>query len=202
MNRVVTVAAAKGGVAKTTSSIYLAAAAIRKDPDARVRVMATDPQSCAARWALEAEDSGAPLPFEVLDAKLLDVERLSGGGFEGLTIIDTPPAGPITVAAVEAADFVVVPSTDTELDLQQAWSTLKGLQGRVPAAVLLCRVEPHTKLFRAVSDALSNQQTPRFDAVVRKRQAIKACMGAAPGKLYEYADAYRELEELLKGMSA
>lgn len=202
MNKVVTIAAAKGGVTKTTSSMYLAASAVRKDPEARVRVMATDPQSCAARWALEAEESGSPLPFEVVDAKLLDVERLAGDGFEGLTIIDTPPAGPITVAAVEAADFVVVPCTDTELDLQQAWSTLKGLQGRAPAAVLLCRVEPHTRLFKAVSDALAAQQTPRFDAVIRKRQAIKACMGAAPGKLYEYAEAYGELEDLLEGVSA
>ena len=69
---------------------------------------------------MEAQESGGPLPYLVQDAKLLDIGRLASDGFKGLTIIDTPPAGPITVAAVKAADFVVVPSTDTELDLQQA----------------------------------------------------------------------------------
>lgn len=186
------------------------AAAVRKDPEARVRVLAADPQSCAARWALEAQESGDTLPFLVQDAKLLDVERLDRDGFEGLTIIDTPPAGAIAVAAVEAAveaaieaaDFVVVPSTDTELDLQQAWSTLNGIRNRVPAAVLLCRTEPRTRLYRAVTEALSAQHTPRFDAVIRKRQAIKACMGTAPGKLYEYAQAYGELETMMKEIPA
>ena len=202
MNKTVALAAAQGGVGKTTSSMYLAAAAVRKDPEARVRVLAADPQSCAARWALEAQESGDTLPFLVQDAKLLDVERLDRDGFEGLTIFDTPPAGAIAVAAVEAADFVVVPSTDTELDLQQAWSTLNGIRNRVPAAVLLCRTEPRTRLYRAVTEALSAQHTPRFDAVIRKRQAIKACMGTAPGKLYEYAQAYGELETMMKEIPA
>lgn len=151
---------------------------------------------------MEAQESGGPLPYLVQDAKLLDIGRLASDGFKGLIIIDTPPAGPITVAAVKAADFVVVPSTDTELDLQQALSTLNGLQNSTPAAVLACKAEPRTRVFKTVMEALEAQQTPHFDAVIRKRQAIKACMRTAPKKLYEYAEAYAELEQILEGLSA
>lgn len=51
-------------------------------------------------------------------------------------------------------------------------------------------------------EALKAQQTPRFDAVIRKRQAIKACIGTAPKKLYEYTEAYAELKQILEELSA
>lgn len=46
--------------------------------------------------------------------------------------------------------------------------------------------------------ALDEAGTPRFDAVVLKRQDVKRCMGSRPAKLYEYAGVYRELKEALR----
>ena len=50
MNKIVTFAAAKGGVFKTTSSIYLAA--VRKDPDVQARAMLRirRPAQPGGRW--------------------------------------------------------------------------------------------------------------------------------------------------------
>ena len=59
----VALANAKGGVAKTTSCIYLAAVLARRGIE--VAVYDADPQSSASLWAAAAEQAGDPLPFDV-----------------------------------------------------------------------------------------------------------------------------------------
>lgn len=63
----VALANAKGGVAKTTSCIYLAAVLARRGIE--VAVYDADPQSSASLWAAAAEQAGDPLPFDVLPAR-------------------------------------------------------------------------------------------------------------------------------------
>lgn len=62
---IITIANAKGGVSKTTSAMYLAQAACLRDPEMEVLVLDADPQSSATQWAMDAEDQGTPLAFEV-----------------------------------------------------------------------------------------------------------------------------------------
>lgn len=54
---IVTIANAKGGVAKTTSAIYLAAAYARRFEEGAT-VLDADPQSSASLWRDMAEENG------------------------------------------------------------------------------------------------------------------------------------------------
>lgn len=88
----VALANAKGGVAKTTSCIYLAAVLARRGIE--VAVYDADPQSSASLWAAAAEQAGDPLPFDVLPANMATLAHLGGApATKEWSIIDAPPQG-------------------------------------------------------------------------------------------------------------
>ena len=62
----IAIANAKGGVAKTTSSIYIASVIVSRG--GRAVVYDADPQSSASLWASAAEQTAGPLTFDVLPA--------------------------------------------------------------------------------------------------------------------------------------
>ena len=175
---IVTIANAKGGVAKTTSAIYLAAAYARRFEEGAT-VLDADPQSSASLWRDMAEENGGwPAGTDVMPANLSTLQRLARAGHGGFAVVDAPPQGRLFEESVKAADFVVVPTSDSPIDLQQAWATMNAIPDGKPGAVLIVRAEPRTRAFQATVAALDEAGTPRFDAVVCKRQDIKAGMGA------------------------
>lgn len=186
----ITIANAKGGVAKTTTAIYLAAAASMRGLDAQV--LDADPQSSASLWADLASDNNDPLPFEVVPANLSTLTRLKPAEGEW-RFIDAPPSGRVLETAIDVADFVIVPTSDSPLDLQQAWATLKAVSDKKPAAALVVRAEIGTTAFKETLEALDQNDTPRFETVIRKRQEIKKSLGWNPTKLFEYGDVLSEL---------
>lgn len=194
---IITVANAKGGVAKTTSAIYLGEAYCKRFDRSAV-ILDADIQASASLWRDMAEDAGESLDIEVRPANLSTLQRLGRVRVDGLVVVDAPPQGKLLESAIMAADFVVVPTSDSPLDLQQAWATLAAIPQGKPCAVLIVRAEPRTKAFQATRKALMEQRTPCFDTAIPKRQDIKAAMGHTPRKMYEYADA---LDELLKAVS-
>ena len=182
----ITIANAKGGVGKTTSSIYLAATATARGHE--VVLLDADPQGSASQWAFMAENENDPLGFEVQAANPATLRRPQKENV--MEIVDAAPTGQGLQAALETADFVIVPSSDSPLDVQQAWSTLSATDK--PAAVLLVRVESGTRAMKAVMEAFNRWATPLFDAQIHKRQDIKTSMGHNPRKLWEYAQAWQE----------
>lgn len=92
---------------------------------------------------------------------------------------------------------MVVPTSDSPIDLQQAWATMNAIPDGKPGAVLIVRAEPRTRAFQATVAALDEAGTPRFDAVVCKRQDIKAGMGHSPDKLHEYPQVLGEIIEAM-----
>ena len=65
----------KGGVGKTTTVMFLAAAAMQRGIP--VRVVDADPQGSASSWADRAAHRGTPLPFDVSPATAANVRALS-----------------------------------------------------------------------------------------------------------------------------
>ncbi|MDN5978660.1 MULTISPECIES: ParA family protein [Bifidobacterium] len=195
---ILTIANAKGGVAKSTSSIYLAETIRRRGGG--VTVYDADPQSTSSLWADAARDAGDPLDFEVRPANLSTLSRLHGSADKtGWSIVDAPPQGKLLQASLDAADFVIIPTSDSPLDLQQAWAMLDETRPHTSAAVLVVKAEPHTTAFRETMGALHQADTPRFDTVIPKRQRIKKALGTRPRELFEYRDLLSELEFLSHG---
>lgn len=196
---IVTMANAKGGVAKTTGAILLAVAWARRFEREAV-VLDADPQSSASLWRDMAEDASSGLGLvDVRPANLSTLRRVARMGVDaGLVVVDAPPQGRLLEEAMKVADFVVVPTSDSPLDLQQAWATMAATPAGGRAAVLVSRAEVNTRAFMDTIAGLDRAGTPRFDTVVRKRQEIKRMMGADPASSYEYAQVLDELLEVAR----
>lgn len=193
---IITIANAKGGVAKTTSAMYLAAAFTRRYDGSAAIVLDADPQSSASLWRDLAEDSGETLDMvDVRAANISTLQRLQDRPSGTLTIVDAPPQGRLLGSRRQGRRL----RGRAHLRLAARPPAGMGHHGRDPAgkpsAVLIVRAETQTRAYEATVEALDAQGTPRFDSVVRKRQDVKAAMGHRPAKLHEYAQVLGELLE-------
>jgi len=150
---ILVVAALKGGVGKTTTSVYLAAlaAAGRRE----VTLVDADPQASAADWVESAEDelltrvSLAEAPTDRLLAKVLD--RIDG---EEVAVVDTPPGNERLLAkAIDMADAIVVPTRVGGVETQRVEAVLELVPRNVPAGLVICSARTFTRDYQdAVTD--------------------------------------------------
>ncbi|QDH47851.1 ParA-like partition protein [Mycobacterium phage Benvolio] len=191
MTKIISVVHTKGGVGKTTSSIYLASAATRRGIE--TTVVDWDEQYSASVWAEEAARRGIALPFEV---------KKSAADYEDreLVIIDTPPGTSKRIdTAVELADLIVIPCGCSPIEVERVWPTLE-LTAGVPSVVLLTQVDLRAKLGTQVRDLLARESVPTLNTVIPQRQSIRKAFGTMPVDLEAYYDAWEELETVVVGV--
>src|SRR5437868_11138784 len=96
----------KGGVGKSTTAVYLSAAAVEAGYDP-VLLVDSDRQASSAEWLEERPIEGV----DVLEAPSERTLKRAMAREEGLRVVDTPPGDERLVqAAVDAADAVVIPT--------------------------------------------------------------------------------------------
>jgi chromosome partitioning protein len=142
---IVVVAALKGGVGKTTTSVYLAALA---GPGKRtVTLVDADPQGSAADWVENAADE--PLqaltvveaPTERLLTRTLD--RIDG---DDVAVVDTPPGHERLLAkAFELADVVVVPTRVGGVETARVEAVLDLVPKKLPVGLVICSARTFTR---------------------------------------------------------
>jgi chromosome partitioning protein len=115
----------KGGTAKSTSAMFLAAALSRRG---RTLLVDCDPQGSALTWAEDAEADGGELGFNVVSIPTRDVkkrvDRLAGDYLH--VVLDTPPAElDIVRAALHAADVALVAISPSDMDINRFRPTLE-----------------------------------------------------------------------------
>ena len=180
----------KGGVAKTTSAVYLATAAQRRGLD--VELIDADPQGSALEWSTDAQ-TDRPLPFPVLPA----TRPLSVNGDRELSIVDTPPGtAQVIQEAIDIADLVVVPTGASPLDVRRVWPTLE-ITAHRPTAVLLTGVDLRTRLADEVRTLLEGEGVPVVATPIVRREDVRRAYGTAPANLHGYDDVLTELMEAL-----
>lgn len=144
---IITVAAAKGGVGKTTLTLNLAAAAeaAGHGPAAMIDM---DPQGSLSHLYNRRRRDGGPVILACPDGRLPEAVAAAARSGIRLVVIDTPPAFlDMTRACVAVADLVVVPARPSPLDLEAVGPTIDIVEGAAKALVLVLNAaKPRTRL--------------------------------------------------------
>jgi chromosome partitioning protein len=149
--KIVAVAINKGGVGKTTTSKNLATAAATAGFN--VLLLDMDSQENSRKWGTRRNKRN---PYKILplvkfttETSLPDeIERAKKAGCD-LVIIDTPPGrSPESVAAVEAADLLLIPIEADDQDSFDAIPKTARLAraSEIPAFGILNKVTPNSRI--------------------------------------------------------
>jgi chromosome partitioning protein len=151
---IVVVAALKGGVGKTTTSVYLAALASAGRRSATL--VDADPQASAADW-LDQTDDEAFARVSVVEAptERLLAKALGGAGRDDMAaIVDTPPGHErLLVKALEHADVVVVPTRVGGVETPRVEAVLELVPKGVPAGLVICSARTYTRDYQDMAAA-------------------------------------------------
>ena len=183
----------KGGVAKTTSSLYLAAVYAQKGTTV---LLDADPQGSASDWVATVEDSGTELPFDV---KVVNQRTMSRAAADHeYVIIDTPPGNPAIVdAAIAAADLVLVPTDASPLDIQRVWPSVEAAtRADKPVAVLMVRTRSNTLSLAASTEIFEEAGVAVIETRIPLREEIKVAYGTIPTNFHGYENVANDLLEV------
>ena len=190
---IITMANWKGGVGKTTSTVFTGIALCEHGT---VRFIDTDPQGALIDWA-RAVGRDFPDTASAPGGRFTPA-MLSGADF---IVIDTPPSDPIALSrAIDAADAVIIPTTTSDGDISRTLALIDQLdKQRIPATVLLTDTEVRTIALRRAQEALSDlpEGISLYEHTVPHRQHFKAAYGTMPAaaQLHPYDLIARDLSE-------
>ena len=124
----------KGGVGKTTTAVYLAAAAARRARGPIVLVDA-DPQGATAEWY----DADPINGVDLVEGPSVRTVSKAMNHDDGLVVVDTPPGeGTVVQAALSRADAVVIPTRAGGVEPNRVVTTLAMTPRNIPAGVVIC----------------------------------------------------------------
>jgi chromosome partitioning protein len=159
----------KGGVGKTTTSIYLAAVAVERGYQPVVLVDA-DRQASSAEWFEQSAIDGV----ELVEAPSERTVGRAMAGSEGMVVVDTPPGDErIVRAAIGRADAVVIPTRAGGVEFSRVAATLEMIDGETPAGIVVCAARLGTNDLAETIEWWTNQQVPIW-GVIPERVGIAA----------------------------
>ena len=191
----------KGGTAKSTSAMFLAAALSR---GGRTLLVDCDPQGSALTWAEDAEADGGELGFNVVSIPTRDVkkrvDRLAGD-YEHV-VIDTPPAElDIVRAALHACEVALVAISPSDMDINRFRPTLE-LVAEVESVtdldyrVLLTMVRRISREGRDARAAMEALELPVLATEIPFLGVYRSAFGEVMEDLGDYEAVAKELLEV------
>jgi chromosome partitioning protein len=198
---VITVAQQKGGTGKTTLAANLAATLASSR---RVALLDIDPQRSLTRWhALRKArtEAAAGLTFSDVSGWRVaaELDRLKRS--HDIVLIDSPPQIDTDAKlAIRGATLVLVPVQPSPPDVWAAEGTLKlAADERRPAAIVLNRVPPTSRLRDIIAADLTARHLPLLRSVVGNRTgfAIAFAEGLGVTETAPRSTAAKELRALL-----
>lgn len=164
----IVVANVKGGVGKTTTAVYLSAAAAARGYE--VTLVDADRQASSAEWLEERPVDGVTIVEAPSERTLLRAM----GRKDGLTVVDTPPGDHrLAQAAAGSGAAVVIPTRAGGVELSPALLTLEMIPARTPRGVVLCSARLGTNDLEETVSWWNEQKVPVW-GVVPERVGIAA----------------------------
>ncbi len=162
---IVVVAALKGGVGKTTTSVYLAAVAWSRSRP--VTLIDADAQASAAEWIEQAEGE----PLEAVTVVEAPTTRLLRRALERIEpdevgIVDSPPGNErMLEQAMSAADCVVVPTRVGGVETARAEAVFDLVPRKTPAGLVICSARTYTRDYQDAMAAWREAQVPVWGSI-------------------------------------
>lgn len=153
--RTIAIVSQKGGAGKTTLALHIATAAEASGlPSA---IIDLDPQASAAGWG-DSRQGEAPVVVALPYSRLSHGLQAASDGGAKLVVIDTAPhSDSVAIAAIKAADLVLIPCRAGILDLRAIVTTAELVaNARKKAFVVLNAVPPRaTQLLADAQTAIA-----------------------------------------------
>ncbi len=189
----------KGGTAKTTSAMFLAAALAARG---RTLLVDTDPQGSALSWSETAEAEGYELPFAIMGLPTKDVHRKLArvaGDYEHV-VVDTPPGEiAITRSALRAAEVALVATSPSVMDVSRFRPTLdlladvEDLNEDLAYYVLITRTRRISREGRDARNVMEGMGLPVLKTEIPHLSFYSEAFGAPVDELAEYEAVAEEL---------
>ena len=194
---IVTLGAAKGGVGKSTSAVYLAVGLARRG---RTLIVDADPQASVLSWSREA----AGFPAEVAPWSTRDLAtRIHGvAGNYAHIVVDTGRApgrdDPILRQALLASNVVIIPTPPSLMDVREIGRVLAlidevALLHPLRVRILLTKVRAGTTAAGEARAGLAD--LPVMRCQIGLRESYSKSWGRTPRQLQEYTYLLEELME-------
>ena len=179
----------KGGVGKTTSSVYLAALGANRRA---ATIIDADPQAAAAEWIEQSNDEQlkkinvVEAPTERLIGKALD--KL---GRDELVVIDTPPAHDRLLGKIiSRGDVIVIPTRVGGVEAPRVEAVLAMVPENTPSGLVITSARTFTRDYQDALAAWSEARVPVW-GTIPERVAIAA--GPARPLHEDGLEAYRKV---------
>jgi chromosome partitioning protein len=178
----------KGGVGKTTTAVYLAAAAAAAGYDP-VQLVDSDRQASSAEWLEQRPLEGVT----IVEAPSERTLTRAMGNDGGVAIVDTPPGDERLVhAAINAADAVVIPTRAGGVEFSRVTATLELVPRKTRRGIVICSARFGTNDLDETISWWKSEKVPVW-GVIPERVGI-----AAGPEARLYRDGLDEYAKVLK----
>lgn len=190
---IVVFASPKGGVGKTTSCLL--AAQRLAEAGSKVKIIDADLRYRCLKWLFDQHGNRHPsipenLQVDGADADTVQDKIEAAAATADYVLVDLQGTADLTMyGAIQMADFVVIPTQASDMDVEEATATIKLIhrhqkaihkagnpEYQLPYGVLFTRTSAavRSRTLRHIETSLVAARIPIFDTEINERDAYKA----------------------------